>query len=93
MVTDSSSDLSKIASFRSFVRSRGGNFKNDRLKFAYVYVNKQKEFVMAFFDGLSSQERSSLQVSYFTVCEKICKPPSDALKSLISMGSLQKRCE
>ncbi|CAG9534430.1 unnamed protein product [Cercopithifilaria johnstoni] len=63
MATDSSSDLSQIASFRNFVRNRGGNFKNERLQFAYVYVSKQKEFVMTFFDRLSPRERSSLQES------------------------------
>lgn len=63
MTTDSSSDLSQIASLRNFVHSRGANFKNERLRFAYVYVGKQKEFVMTFFDGLSPSERSSLQES------------------------------
>uniref|UniRef100_A0A1I8ETE4 J domain-containing protein n=1 Tax=Wuchereria bancrofti TaxID=6293 RepID=A0A1I8ETE4_WUCBA len=63
MATDSSSDLSQIASFRNFVHSRGANFKDERLRFAYVYVGKQKEFVMTFFDGLSPSERSSLQES------------------------------
>lgn len=73
IVTDSSSDLSQIESLRNFVRSRGDDFKNERLQFSYIYVNKQKEFVMNFFDGLSPNERSSLQVSCFIVVLNVRK--------------------
>uniref|UniRef100_A0A915PC95 J domain-containing protein n=1 Tax=Setaria digitata TaxID=48799 RepID=A0A915PC95_9BILA len=59
--TDSSSDLPHISSLRSFVHSHGDAFKKERLQFAYVYVNRQKEFIMSFFDGLSQSEHFSLQ--------------------------------
>lgn len=67
VTTDSASDLSYIESLRNFVRSRGHNFKGRRLQFAYVYVGRQKEFVMAFLDELSPKEQSFFQVSCFMV--------------------------
>ncbi|VDK88926.1 unnamed protein product [Litomosoides sigmodontis] len=63
VTTDSSSDLSHIESFRNFVRNRGHDFKKGKLQFAYVYVGRQKEFVMTFLDELSPKEQSSFQES------------------------------
>lgn len=63
MTTDSPNDLLHIASIRNFVRNRGDFFKSEKLQFTYIYANKQKEFLMTFFDKLLPNEQSSFQVS------------------------------
>ncbi|VDN25662.1 unnamed protein product [Gongylonema pulchrum] len=65
-VTDSSSDSKHIALFRSFAHKHAEAYKKDRLQFAYIYVNKQREFMMPFLENLPQNERLALQVSFST---------------------------
>ncbi|VDM97334.1 unnamed protein product [Thelazia callipaeda] len=59
--SSSSDDSYHVTLFRNFVHEYGNTIKYKRLKFAYVDVNKQKEFFMTLFDGLPQNERLSAQ--------------------------------
>ncbi|VBB32803.1 unnamed protein product, partial [Acanthocheilonema viteae] len=50
MTTDSSSDLSQIASLRNFVHDRKDDFKNKRLHFAYVYEGGRNLLILWRYD-------------------------------------------
>ncbi|VDM48912.1 unnamed protein product [Toxocara canis] len=58
-VVDSSADQRYISTMRQFVRREGAPLAAQRIQFAYMFVDKQKEFILPFLEGLPKEEQSS----------------------------------